>query len=63
MVFEVIRGHPTPKLGVFGVIWGQNSNIFKPSQIIYQNEALGPVINIKWFSESSDPKLGSFGVI
>ena len=21
MVFEVIRGHPTPKLGAFGVIW------------------------------------------
>ena len=33
MVFEVVQGHPTPKLGVFGVIWGQNSkfsNLDKP---------------------------------
>ena len=32
---------------VFGVIWGQNPNIFKPRQIIYQKEALGPVITKK----------------
>ena len=37
-------------LGVFGVIWGQNSNIFKPRQIIHQNKALGPVIKKKWSS-------------
>ena len=69
MVFEVIQGHLILKLGVFGVIWGQNSNIFKPRQIIHQNEALGPVIKKKWFSWSSeviwlqnkDP-LGSFEV-
>ena len=62
MVFKVIRGHPTPKLGVFGVIWDQNSKFFKPKQIIYQNEALGPVINIKLFLRSSDPNLSAFGV-
>ena len=69
MVFEVIRDHLTPKLGVFGVIWGQNPNIFKPRQIIYQNEPLGPVTKKKWFSRSSEviwPQnwayLGSFGV-
>ena len=69
MVFEVIRGHQTPKLGVFGVIWGQNPNIFKARQIIYQNAALDPVIKIEWFSRSSEfiwPRnwgyLGSFGV-
>ena len=33
--------------GVFGVIRGQNSNIFKPRQFIYQNEALGHVITKK----------------
>ena len=32
MVFEVIRGRPTPKLGVFGFIWGQNPSIFKRSE-------------------------------
>ena len=37
-------------LEVFGVIWGQNPNIFKPRQIIHQNEALGPVIKGEWFS-------------
>ena len=41
-------------LEVFGVIWGQNPNIFKPRQIIYQNKALCPVINIKLFSRSSE---------
>ena len=45
------------RLGVFGVIWGQNSNIFKPRQFIYQNEALGHVITNKLFSRSPDPKL------
>ena len=39
-------------LGVFGVIWDQNQNIYKARQIIYQNEALGPVIEKKWFSRS-----------
>ena len=48
MVFEVIRGHLTPKLGVFGVIWAQNSKNFKPRQIIHQNEAFGSVI---WFRD------------
>ena len=43
-------------LGVFGVIWGQNPNIFKPRQYIYQNEAFGHVITMKWFSRSPDPK-------
>ena len=43
MVFEVIRSHLTKKLGVFGVIWGQNPNILNPRQIIYQNEALDSV--------------------
>ena len=48
-------------LGVFGVIWGKNPNIFKPRQIIYQNEALGPVIKKSGFRghpRSSDPKTG-----
>ena len=63
MVFEVIRGHLTTKLGVFGVIWGQNSKFLRPGQTINQNEALSPVINIKWFLRSSDPKLGAFWVI
>ena len=45
-------------LGVFGVIWGQNSKIFKPRQIIHQNEALGPVIKKEWLSRSSDPGNG-----
>ena len=40
-------------LRVFGVIWGQNPNIFKPRQIIYQNEAFGPVIKKKLFPMSS----------
>ena len=44
-------------IGVFGVIWGQNPNIFKPREIMYKNEALGPVIKNKWFSRSSDPKI------
>ena len=66
------RGHPRspdPKLGVFGVIWGQNPKIFKPRQIIYQNEALGALITKKWFPRSLEvirPQikgyLGSFGV-
>ena len=69
MVFQVIQSHLTPKLGVFGVIWGQNSNIFKPRQIIYQNEAFGPVITKTRFSRSVEvtrPQiwgyLGSFRV-
>ena len=49
--------------GVFGVIRGQNSNIFKPRQFIYQNEALSHVITKKLFSRSRDPELGVFGVI
>ena len=45
-----------------GVIWGQNSNIFKPRQITYQNEALGPVIKKKMVYEvirghHPDPKI------
>ena len=51
---KCFQGHLTPNWGVFGVIWGQNSNIFKPKQITYQNEALGPVIKKKWFSRSSE---------
>ena len=58
MLFEVIRGHLTPKLGGFGVIWGQNSKIFKPRQIIHQNEALDLVI--KKNLRSSDFELASF---
>ena len=48
-------------MGVFGVIWGQITKKFKPGQIIYQNEALGPVITKKWFSRSVEvtrPKIG-----
>ena len=63
------QGHLTPNWGVFGVIWGQNPNIFKPRYIICQNDALDPVIKKKWFSRSSEvirPQnwgyLGSFGV-
>ena len=61
MVFEVIRGHSIPKLGVFGVIGGQNSKFFKPGQTICKSEALGPVINIKLFLRSSEvirPQIG-----
>ena len=39
-------------LRVFGVIWGQITKMFKPGQIIYQNEALHPMITKKWFSRS-----------
>ena len=42
-----VLGH----LGVFGVIWGQNPKIFKPRQIIYQNESLGALITKKVVSE------------
>ena len=56
-------------MGVFGVIWGQITKMFKPGQIIYQNEALGPLIRKKCFSRSVEvmrPQnwgyLGSFGV-
>ena len=56
------------KLGVFGVIWGQTSKIFKQGQIIYENEALEPEIT-KSFSRSSEVDrlkvggyLGSVGV-
>ena len=52
---------------VFGVIWGQNANIFKPRQIIYQNEALGPMTKKKMVFEvirgHLTPKCGVFGVI
>ena len=48
---------------------GQNPKIFKPRQIIYQNEALGALITKKWFPRSLEvirPQimgyLGSFGV-
>ena len=51
------RGHPTSKLGVFGVIWGQITKMFKPEQIIYQNEAFGLVITKKWFSRSVEVTL------
>ena len=50
------RDHPRssdPKLAVFWVIWARNPNIFKPRQIIYQNGALGPVIEKKWISRAS----------
>ena len=60
---------PDPKFGVFGVIWGQNQKNSKPRKIIYQNDALDPVIKKKWFSRSYEvirPQnwgyLGSFGV-
>ena len=59
---------PDLKLGVFGVIWGQTSKIFKQAQIIYENEALEPEIT-KSFSRSSEVDrlkvgeyLGSVGV-
>ena len=55
---KCFQGHLTQNWGVFGVIWGQNSNIFKPRQLIYQNQALGDVITKKLFSRSFDPKLG-----
>ena len=45
---------PDLKLGVFGVIWGQTSKIFKQGQIIYENEALEPEITKKSFSRSSE---------
>ena len=48
------------QLGVFGVIWGQNPNIVKPRQYIYQNEAFRHVITMKWFPRTPDPKLGVF---
>ena len=48
------KGH----LGAFGVIWGQNNIIFKHSQMIYQIEAQAPLVTIKKFSRSFDPKLG-----
>ena len=37
------RGQPRSfdlKLGVFGIIWGQNYNSFKAGQIVYKNKAL-----------------------
>ena len=46
---------------VLGVIWDQNPKIFKPRQIIYQNEALCLVVTTKWISRSLEvtwPKLG-----
>ena len=48
----------TPTSGVFGVIWSQNLKIFKPRQIIHQNEALGLVITKNWSMRSLDPKSG-----
>ena len=66
MVPEVTRGHPTPNQGLFGVIWGQNSKLFKPRQIIYQNEAIGTMITKSGFRghpRSSDPESEVFRVI
>ena len=54
---------PDPKLGVFGVIWGQNPKISEHRQIIYQNEARDHVVTKKWFPRLPDPKFGVFGVI
>ena len=42
------------KLGVFDVFWGQKLKIFKPGLMIYQNEALAPLVNKKWFLRSSE---------
>ena len=42
------------KLGVFEVLWGQNLKISKPGHMIYQNEALAPLVKKKWFSRSSE---------
>ena len=44
---------------VFGVIWVQNSNFFNPGQTIYQNEAFGQMINIKWLKEETDQQIAS----
>ena len=44
------------KFGV-GVTWGQNPNIFIPRQIIYQNEALGPIIKKKMVFEVIRPEI------
>ena len=58
------RGHPRspdPKLGGFVVIWGRILKIFKPGQIIYENEAQAPVITQKCFSRSPEvtrPQIG-----
>ena len=50
-------------------IWGQNQNIFKQGEIMYQNEALDPVVKKRRSSRSSEVDrlqiegyLGSFGL-
>ena len=48
---KIVRSRSDPNL--WG-IWGQISNISKPRQIIYQNEALGTVIMKKWFPGSPE---------
>ena len=47
-------GSLDPKLGIFGVIWGQNMNIFEPTHILYENEALAQGITKKWFLRSPE---------
>ena len=52
-----------PKSSEIGVIGGHNLKIFEPRHIIYQKEALGPVIKKKIFRghlRSSDLKLAVF---
>ena len=44
------------KFGV-GVTWGQNQSIFIPRQIIYQNEALAPIIKKKMGFEVIRPEI------
>ena len=52
----------TRGLRSLGGILGQILKISEPRQIIYQNDALGHVITLKWFSRSPDPKYGVFEV-
>ena len=55
-----------PKSSEIGVIGGHNLKIFEPRHIIYQKEALGPVIKKNGFRghpRSLDPKLGPIGLI
>ena len=49
--------------GVFGVVWGQNLKVFRPRQIMYQNEALGPVITKTGSRGRPSPHDPKFGVI
>ena len=49
--------------GVFGVVWGQNLKVFKPRQIMHQNEALGPVITKTGSRGRPRPHDPKFGVI